>query len=145
MLKQKIALFALLLLSFFLVWCNQNTTNNILQDESAILYEICNDLSLPCKDVYNTSVVWYGEWDPQEYNWKTVDIVGGREISDNITKYLKNNNRQLNKYNIADGTSASLVWYEKENIHCAILSSLELDEEFLQIGDGEINIGCFKD
>ena len=141
-----------MILSLFLIicvmiisWCNMPSSDAPLEVSNIVIYEVCNDLSLPCGDVYQKQVDRYSPDEITQHNSRTVDISGNRKIPNIIGEYFEKNNWIADIYNMADGMGGSLIGYTKEDIKCSILGAWELDEEFTPSGDGIISLSCFQD
>lgn len=140
-------LFFLFLLSFsvlFFSGCDIPQSDDFGQAANVVIYEVCQDLSLPCWEVYDTEIDRYSLEAPLQFRSWAVDISGDRKLPDTIGEYFLQNGRSVDVYNMADGIQGTLVGYTKENISCSVLWNWELDEEFIPTGKWVTSLRCFE-
>ena len=99
------------------------------------MYEVCNDISLPCSDVYNKKIDRPSSEHVKQFDARTTDISANRKIPNIIGEYFEKNNWTADMYNMADGIEGSLIGYTKEGVKCSVLGTWKIDEEFIPTGD----------
>lgn len=129
---------------FIFSWCDVPQSDNFGQAANVVVYEVCQDLSLPCWGVYDTEIDRYSLEAPLQFRSRAVDISGDRKIPDTIGEYFLQNGRTVDVYNMADGIEWTLVGYTKDPVNCSVLWTWELDEEFIPTGKWVTSLRCFE-
>ena len=143
--NKKILFLSLVACVIIVSGCDTQPSDISLEASNVVVYEVCNDLALPCGDVHSKQVDRYSPDKTTQHNSRTADIHWDRKTPDIIDEYLLQNNRTIDVYNIADGIQWNLIWYQKWHLKCVVLGTWEIDEEFIPSGDGVISLSCFQE
>lgn len=143
--SKKLLFLSLLGISVFIFsWCDVPQSDDFWQAANVVVYEVCQDLSLPCWEVYDTEIDRYSLEAPLQFRSWAVDISGDRKIPDAIDAYFQENERTVDVYNMADGMEGTLLGYTKDPVSCSVLGTWELDEEFIPTGKWVTSLRCFE-